>query len=174
MPVCSVNRLLCEHGTMPGPHRCKKREAADYRCSHLVLLSWLALGGDLPKLMSALTALPRTLHFPGIADARIVSAVRQLARPRSSKLTHGAARTDAIIKTISRFILFPSMERQTIATPFTTTRRELMDKAPLISTNVLPLDDHSRREPANARVLAAEPGGFPAPCCKVWRSSVRD
>lgn len=41
MPVCSVNRLLCERVSMPGPHRCTKRQAGDYRLPHVrILLSW--------------------------------------------------------------------------------------------------------------------------------------
>src|SRR5258707_1493385 len=41
MPVFSINRLLCERVSMPGPHRCTKRQAGDYRLPHgCILLLW--------------------------------------------------------------------------------------------------------------------------------------
>ena len=44
MLICSVN-LLCERVSMPGPHRCTKRQAGDYRLPHVrILLSWGSTG----------------------------------------------------------------------------------------------------------------------------------
>jgi hypothetical protein len=45
MPVCSINRLVCERVSMPGPNRRTKRQAGDYRLPHVhILLSWGSTG----------------------------------------------------------------------------------------------------------------------------------
>src|SRR5258706_2895822 len=109
MPMCSINRLLCERVSMPGPNRRTKRQAGDYRLPHVhILLSWGSTGqfgtsysaaGAPPEVdvgvcgAAPCTACcywsahrsktPRTRHFPGIAEAWIISAVDQLAWPQS-------------------------------------------------------------------------------------------
>ncbi len=58
MPVCSINRLICERVSMPGPHRCTKRQAGDYRLPHVhILLSWGSTG-QFGASYSAVGALP--------------------------------------------------------------------------------------------------------------------
>src|SRR5258708_22715870 len=109
IPVCSINRLVCERVSMPGPNRRTKRQAGDYRLPHVhILLSWGSTGqfgasysaaGAPPEVdvgvcgAAPCTACccwsahrpktPRTRHFPGIAEAWIISAVDQLAWPQS-------------------------------------------------------------------------------------------
>jgi hypothetical protein len=109
MPVCSINRLVCERVSMSGPHRCTKRQAGDYRLPHVhILLSWgstdqfgasYSAAGAPPEVDMGVcrdapctacchwsahrSKTPRTRHFPGIAEARIISAVDQLAWPQS-------------------------------------------------------------------------------------------
>jgi hypothetical protein len=71
MPVCNINRLLCERVRMPGHHRRTKRQADDYRLPHVhILISWGSTGQfGASYSVSSCGAAPCTTKLPLVSSS---------------------------------------------------------------------------------------------------------